>query len=110
MTERLIPFVLVGMVTVPLAACAWQYRRMRSGRRTRRAAILRCAVFSVLPVVLYVGLFLALVGVEELAGVALIGDGYARSLPLVVIAGLGLAFIGTLVLTVLALFVRRPPR
>lgn len=103
------PFVALAVLLVPLAVCAHQYLRVRGGRRTRRAAILRCAVFSVLPVVLYVGLFLALVGVEELTGVALVGEGYARTLPLAAVAGLGLALFATLCLTLLLLFLRRPP-
>ena len=102
------PFVALAVLLVPLAVCAHQYLWVRSGRRTRRAAILRCAVFSVLPVVLYVGLFLALVGVEELTGIALVSEGYARSLPIAAVAGLSLALVGTLCLTLLLLFLRRP--
>ncbi len=109
MQEQLIPLVALTVLLVPLAVCVRQYLRVRSGRRTRCAAILRCAVFSVLPVVLYVGVFLALVGIEELTGIALVGEGYARTLPIAVVAGLGLALIGTLCLTLLLLFLRRPP-
>lgn len=101
--------VSLAVLLVPLAVLVRQLLCFRRGQRTRRAALLRCAVFSVLPAVLYVGVFLALVGVEELSGVALIGDGYARALPVVVVAGLGLTFAVTLVLALAMIFVRRSP-
>jgi hypothetical protein len=109
MPEQLMSLVSLAVLLVPLAVLVRQFLCVRRGQRTRRAALLRCAVFSVLPAVIYVGVFLALVGVEELAGVALIGDGYARALPLVVVAGLGLTLAGTLVLAVAMMFMRRSP-
>jgi hypothetical protein len=107
MPERLIPMVVLVVLLVPLAVLIRQYRCVRRGRRTRRAGLLRFAVFSALPVVLYVGVFLGLVGLEALTGSALIGEGYARTLPLVVVGGLGLALIGSLALALLLLFTRR---
>lgn len=107
MPERLMPLVALAVLLVPLAVFVRQYRCVRRGRRTRRAGLLRFAVFSALPAVLYVGVFLGVVGLEELTGHALIGEGYARTLPLVVVGGLGLALIGSVALALLLLFTRR---
>ena len=59
------------------------------------------------PVILYVGLFFALVGVEEVTNTAIIGEGYARSLFLAAAVGVVLVLSTTLVFSVVILAMKR---
>ncbi len=110
MEERLVPLLALGVLLVPLAVFARQLRNVRRGRRSRLGGTLAFAVFASLPVVLYVGVFMALVGIEELTGTALIDEGYARSLLIVAVGGLGAVALGTLLFAVVAAFTRRGAR
>ncbi len=106
MNHLLVPLSALLVLCVPVLAFAWQYRKVRRGTRSRLKATLLYAIFSAVPVLLYVGVFLVLVGVEELTGSALIGEAYARSLVIVAIGGLGVVAIGSLLFAVVAALTR----
>ncbi len=65
-----------------------------------------CWMVCCTSVLAYVGLFFALLGAEELLDVSLIGEGYARSLVILGGGGLALVALGTVVLSIVVLFVR----
>jgi hypothetical protein len=98
--------VLLYLGFVLWVSC-WLYRRVKSGRcGTVRAIGLHSACTS-MPVLLYGAVFLMLVGVEELAGTAIIGEGYARTLPLVLAGGAAIVLLATLVFALLMLVLIR---
>ena len=85
----------------------WLYRRVKSRRCGAGRAIGLHATCTAMPVLLYGALFLVLVGVEELVGTAIIGEGYARTLPLVLAGGVATVLLSTLVFALLMLVLTR---
>ena len=53
---------------------------MRRGAQGKIKATLGCFAYAILPLLAYVLVFLVLVGVEEWTSLALISEGFARSL------------------------------
>lgn len=93
-------------IFAPIVSFVWQFRRIRRGLTSRAKGIAIYAGWSAAPVLVYVGLFLALSGAEELLATSLIGEGYARSLVILGGGGLALVALGTVVFSVVVLFVR----
>jgi len=56
---------------------------------------------------MYIGIFLALVGVEELLNIYLVGEGYARSLMIVGVGGTALVIVGTIIFSIGVAFIKR---
>jgi hypothetical protein len=54
---------------------------------------------------MYIGIFLALVGVEELLNTSLVGEGYARSLMIVSVGGAALIIVGTIAFSIAVAFI-----
>ena len=81
----------------------WQIKTIKAGKSTKRKAIGLYAVYTSAPILLYGIVFIAFVGVEELANTALIGEEYARSLLFVVVGGLVLVIVTTLLFSAIAL-------
>ena len=75
----------------------WEAKNFKRGRITRGKAIVLHVAYTIAPVILYGAVFMALIGVEEFTGTAIIGEGYARSLPLVVAGGIAVVIVTTLV-------------
>ena len=100
------PVFLILMLVTPIVSFVWQLRRIRRGLTSRLKGIAIYAGWSAVPVLAYVGLFFALVGAEELLDASLIGEGYARSL--VILGGGGLAWValGTIIFSIVVLFVQ----
>ncbi len=64
------------------------------------------AAYSAVPVLLYLGIFIALVGIEELLNTSLVGEGYARSLMIVSVGGAALIVVGTIAFSIVVAFVK----
>lgn len=80
--------VLLAILVVPFAAGRVLLRRLRSGAVGRLWSIGLYALATLAPPALYLSVFFALVGIEELTGSALIPEEIGRSLLLVVSFGL----------------------
>ena len=97
----------LAYLTFVATVFCWQFRLAIIGKRTKGKAILAFASFSIGPIILYGAAFIALVGLEELNGATIIGEGYARTLPLVIVAGVGVVLLATLVFSLLILAMKR---
>jgi len=53
-------------------------------------------------------MFLVLVGIEELTDTAIIGEGYARTLPFIIIGGLSVTLLITLIFSLVLIFIKQP--
>lgn len=95
------------MLVAPVACFVWQFRRVRNGRSSRAQGILRYVGWSSAPLLIFVGLFFVMVGVEELVGVSLVGEGYARSLVLLGGGGLAWVAVGAIVFAISVMLVKR---
>ena len=107
MSEMLVPAAFWLIVLFPFGVFFWQAQRLRRGVLSKGRAIMLFSLYSVTPIITYVVVFFLLVAIEEIANIAIITEGYARSLFL--IAGLGLTWVLliTAVFTVAALFLDR---
>lgn len=74
----------------------WQIKIVKAGKSTKRKAIGLYTVYTIAPIILYGIVFITLVGVEELTDTAIIGEGYARTLPFVIAGGFAAVTITTL--------------
>lgn len=97
----LIYLVFVGTVFY------WQAKLVTAGKSTKGKAIGLHLVYTIAPVILYGVVFIALVGIEELTDTAIIGEGYARTLPFVIVGGLTVALLGTLIFSFVVIFIKR---
>jgi hypothetical protein len=107
MSEILVPIAFWLIVLFPFGVFIWQIRRVRRGTVSKGRGALLFLFYSATPIIAYVVAFLVLVALEEIANVAIIMEGYARSLLL--IAGIGVAWVllMTAVFTMLAAFLNR---
>jgi len=101
-----VPFGVLLILLGPIASFAWQFHRVRRGLSSRLKAIVLYAAYSAVPVLLNLGIFLALVGVEELLNTSLVGEGYARSLLIVGVAGAALVIVGTIAFSIAVAFIK----
>jgi hypothetical protein len=106
MEEILIPICVFLMPIVSIAAFVWQLNRVRRGLSSRFKGIVLYAVYSFFPALMYVGIFFGLVGLEELLNTSLIGEGYARSVMIVGGGGIALVILGTIVFSVVMVFIK----
>lgn len=79
---------LAAVLGVPIMMCRAALRRVRTGRMGRLKAFVLCGLAAISPTALYVGIFFALVGIEELTRAALIPEEIGRSFLIVVGFGL----------------------
>ena len=97
-----------------VGACVYMFRRLR--RRVRRrecskaTAVLWYAVASFLPLMSFLLLFLATVGLEELTGESWISELFARSMIPVGAIAAGLALMANLAFVVTLAMMRTSPR
>ncbi len=106
MEETFVPVFLILMLVTPIVSFVWQLRRIRRGLTSRLKGIAIYAGWSAVPVLAYVGLFFALVGAEKILDASLIGEGYARSLVLLGGGGLAWVALGTVIFSIVVLFVQ----
>ncbi|MEH6813343.1 MAG: hypothetical protein V7677_12500 [Motiliproteus sp.] len=84
----------------------WQIRNVRRGKTSKKKAIGLYAGYTITSVVLYGSVFMALVGIEELTHTAIISEGYARTLLIVIVGGTIGVIISTLVLSIVLYFLK----
>ena len=101
-----VPFGVLLILLAPMASFAWQFHKVRRGLSSRLKAIVLYAAYSAVPVLVYLGIFLALVGVEELLNTSLVGEGYARSLMIVGVGGTALVIVGTIIFSIVVAFIK----
>jgi hypothetical protein len=106
MEEIVIPICVLLIPTASIAAFIWQLSRVRRGLCSRLKGIVWYAIYSWIPVLLFVGVFFALVGIEELSKTSLIGEGYGRSVMMVGFGGTGLISLGTIVFSIVLVFIK----
>ena len=103
--------MLLGSLLAGLVVLAWAFirlgRRAAAAELTRAGAFLRYLGWGFLPPGVTVGVFLLLIGAEELTGAAIIAEGLARSLPLLVGFQVALALLGALAFGVRLAFLPR---
>lgn len=106
MEEIIIPVFVLLMPTASIAAFIWQLSRVRRGLSSRLKGIVWYAIYSWVPVLLFVGVYFALVGLEELLKTSLIGEGYARSVTMVGLGGTAFVILGTMVFASVLAFIK----
>ena len=90
-----------------IAIFYWQINNVKAGKCRKRKAIVLHAIYTTVPVVLYVAVFMLLIGVEELMDIAIIGEGYARTLLFVIAGGVAIAFLATLIFSLVVFAMKR---
>lgn len=106
MEDIIIPICVLLMPTASIAAFIWQLSRVRRGLSSRLNGIVWYAIYSWVPVLVFVGVYFALVGIEEISKTSLIGEGYARSVMIVGGGGTGLVILGTMVFAIVLVFIK----
>jgi len=106
MEEILIPIFVLLILFAPIGSFVRQLSRVRRGLSSRLKGTVLYAVYSAVPVLMYVGIFFAMVGLEELAKTSLIGEGYARSVMIVGGGGMALVILGTSLFSIVMLFIK----
>ena len=108
MGEGLLPFAFLVVVKVavvllyPIGIFIWQVRRIRAGWQSKLRGIILFFAYSVIPIVLYVLVFLALIGAEELTDLALISEGYARTFLITIGIWIAIVLLTTLAFALVA--------
>ena len=100
MEELFVPLCAFLILLAPIASFVWQFHRVRRGICSRLKAIVVYAAYSAVPLLMYLGIFLALAGLEELLNTSLVGEGYARSLIIVCFGAAALIIVGTVALSI----------
>lgn len=80
-----------------------QIKKVKAGKYSKRKAIGLYAVYTIAPIILYGVIFIALIGIERLTDTAIIGEGYARTLPFVIAGGFAVVIITTLLFSAVVL-------
>ena len=98
--------------SIGLQAWAWRslQRRVISGTVSKSGALLRYGGWALVPLVLFMGLFLGAIGAEELSGAAIIPEPLGRAALPVAALLLGVAGLGWLSFLILCALVWRAPR
>ena len=102
--------VVLAILFVPFAAGRLLLRRLRSGAIGRLRSIGLYALVVLAPAALYLGVFFAVVGIEELTGSALIPEEIGRSLLLVVGFGLLVWLLALVIYAIVAYRAARLPK
>ena len=96
------PLLLIGQIALQVWAWRRLIRRLKSGRLTGFQGAARYAGWALLPVALFITIYLVLVGLEEWRHVALIGERTA----LLVVPVFALSLFGSIGFAVRCAFVR----
>lgn len=91
----------------PAGVFVWQIRRMRRGTLSRGRTVTGFFFISIIPVVLYALAFFLAVAIEEISGIPVVAEGYARSLLLVMAVSIAWVLLMTAVFAILAMFMSR---
>ena len=99
-------FLFWLIILIPIGVFARQIQQVRRGRRRKFKGAILFFSYSILPVLTYALVFLALVGVEELTKLSVIGEGFSRTLVLVVAIAAGEVLLLTVFFAVMVSFLR----
>ena len=99
--------ILIYLVFVG-AIFYWQVKLVKAGKNSKRKATILYFSYTIGPIIFYGIVFLALVGIEELADMAIIGEGYARTLPFIIIGGMSMTLLSTLMFFLVVIFIKQP--
>lgn len=83
----LIRFVFLAVVAMPIVGWCTLPGRVRRGKISKMKASFFFSAATLLPTVLFAGLFFSLAGLEELTGKHYIGEGLGRSFLIVMVLG-----------------------
>ena len=106
MSEQLAAVLFWLIILIPVGVFARQIQQVRRGTRNRFKGAILFFGYSILPVLAYGLVFLVLAGVEELAGLSMVTEGFARTLPLVIGIGLAEVLLLTLIFAVVVRFLQ----
>jgi hypothetical protein len=95
MHEKMVSLLIGLMFVAPIAIFIRQIKQVRCGAQRKVKATLQFFFYSIVPALVYMLAFAALVGIEELIDLPLVSEGLARTLFVVV----GVAFGEVLFLT-----------
>lgn len=95
MNERIVSLLIWLMILVPIGIFIRQIKQVRSGAQRKIKATCLFFLYSTLPVLTYILIFAALVGIEEFMSEPLVSEGLARAL----IPAVGMALAEVLLLT-----------
>jgi hypothetical protein len=108
MSELLASLFFWLIILIPIGVFARQIQQVRRGRRSKLKGAILFFSYSILPVLIYGLVFLALVGVEELASRSVIAEEFARTLLLVIGIGSAEVLLLTVIFAVAVWFLRVP--
>jgi hypothetical protein len=91
----------------PVGVFVWQIRRMRRGTLSRGRAVTGLFFISIIPVVFYALAFFLAVAIEEVFGIPVVAEEYARSLLLVMAVSITWVLLMTAVFAILVMFMSR---
>ena len=107
MSEILIPVAFWTILLFSIGALVWQIRRMRRGTLSRVRTVTSFFLIATAPIVLYALAFFLAVAIEEISGIPIVTEGYARSLLLVVVVSMAWVLLLTAAFAVLVMFMSR---
>lgn len=107
MSEIFVPLAFWIAILFPIGVFVWQIRRMRRGTLSPGRAAIRFFLISVMPIGLYVLVFFLAAAIEEMCGVPMVAEGYARSLLLVLAIGVVWVVLMTMVFAIVAMSMSR---
>jgi len=108
MSEQLASVLFWLIILIPIGVFARQIQQVRRGTRRKFKGAVLFVSYSILPVLIYGLVFLVLVGVEELTGLSLITEGFARTLLPVIGIGSAEVLSLTVIFAVAVCFLRVP--
>jgi hypothetical protein len=104
MSEQLAAASFWLIILIPLGVFARQIQQVRRGTRRRLKGALLFFCYSILPALTYALAFLVLAGVEELTGLSVLAEGFARTFLLVIGIGSAEVLLLTLIFAVTVRF------
>lgn len=105
--DWVVPAFEIVILVLPVYAFIVLYRRVKGGAINKQGALWRYAFWVIVPVIVYVVLFFALVGIEEMIKASIITEGLARSFFILVGLGVIIWLVSTLVFAVTILLLRQ---
>ena len=108
MSEQLAPVLFWLIILIPIGVFARQIRQVRRGTQRKLKGAVLFFAYSILPVLIYGLVFLVLAGVEELASLSVITEGFARTLLLVIGIGSAEVLLLTAIFALAVWFLRVP--
>lgn len=103
------PIFEIVMIVLPIYGFITLYRRTKRGALRKSRALLRYGSLVIVPIILYILFFSALVGFEELTRISVVPEGLARTFPLLVGLGVTICIVSTIAFGVALMFIKNQP-